>query len=101
MLSEGAFGFIWLAQDINSKQQFALKRVICMTDQAYQAALLEKNIYEEIPQSEHIVGYYGGITLKHEGRTVVVTLMQLCSNGNLFDLLEKMQGKGIPETKVL
>ena len=27
--------------------------------------------------------------------------MELCPNGNLFDMLQKMQGKGISEAKIL
>lgn len=42
---------------------------------------------EKLPQSPYIVKYYGGTVLKYDGNTVVVTLMELCPGGNLFDLL--------------
>lgn len=38
--------------------------------------------------------------MKQNSRTVVVTLMELCPGGNMFDLLEKREGKGIPEETV-
>lgn len=40
LLSEGSFGFIWLAEDINTKQKFALKRIVCIDNERY---LLAKN----------------------------------------------------------
>ena len=44
MLAEGAFGFIWLAEDVSTKEEFALKRVICLTPESVRSAVLEKNI---------------------------------------------------------
>lgn len=32
LLSEGSFGFIWLAEDIATKQKYALKRIVCITN---------------------------------------------------------------------
>lgn len=38
LISQGAFGFIWLAEDVNTKKQYALKRVICMTPERLKQA---------------------------------------------------------------
>lgn len=40
LLSEGSFGFIWLAEDVSTKQKFALKRIVCITNERF---LLAKN----------------------------------------------------------
>ena len=40
-----------------------------------------------MPESPFIVKYYGGTVFKLDGNIVVVTLMELCQGGNLFDLL--------------
>jgi AP2-associated kinase len=32
LLSEGSFGFIWLAEDTATKQKYALKRIVCITN---------------------------------------------------------------------
>lgn len=55
---------------------------------------------EKLPPSPHIVTYYGGVTQKKGDRTVIITLMELCPGGNLFDMLEKREGKGMPETVI-
>lgn len=33
LVSEGSFGFIWLAEDVATKQKLALKRIVCITNE--------------------------------------------------------------------
>lgn len=42
---------------------------------------------EKLPESPYIVKYYGGLVFKNNGNSVIVTLMELCTGGNLFDML--------------
>ncbi len=42
-----------------------------------------------LPRSKNIVQYFGGDIVSRENQRVVITLMELCDGGNLFDLLEK------------
>ena len=35
LLSEGSFGFIWLAEDVTTKQKFALKRLVCINNSRF------------------------------------------------------------------
>ena len=40
-----------------------------------------------LPKSKYIVEYFGGDIVSRDGQRVVVTLMELCDGGTLFDLL--------------
>ncbi len=40
-----------------------------------------------LPKSRNIVQYYGGDIISRDNQRVVVTLMELCDGGTLFDLL--------------
>ena len=52
----------------------------------------------KLPESNpNIVKYYGSEILKGSGKTTIATLMELCPNGSLFDMLEKRQNKGFSE----
>jgi hypothetical protein len=42
-----------------------------------------------LPKSKHIVEYFGGDIISRDGQKVVITVMELCDGGTLFDLLEK------------
>lgn len=41
LLSEGSFGFIWLAEDAATKQKYALKRIVCINNERFQLAKTE------------------------------------------------------------
>lgn len=42
-----------------------------------------------LPKSQYIVKYHGGDVISRNGQKIVITLMELCDGGTLFDLLEK------------
>jgi AP2-associated kinase len=44
LLSEGSFGFIWLAEDTATRQKYALKRIVCITNDRLQLARKELEI---------------------------------------------------------
>lgn len=45
--------------------------------------------------------FYGGCVDKDNGNPVVITLMELCPNGNLFDQMATRQEKGFTEKELL
>jgi hypothetical protein len=44
LLSEGAFGYIWKAVDVNTNETFALKRVICTSQESLDNAKKELEV---------------------------------------------------------
>lgn len=44
LLSEGSFGFIWLAEDTATRQKYALKRIVCINNDRLQLARKELEI---------------------------------------------------------
>ena len=50
-----------------------------------------------LPKNDFIVKYHGGDIISRNGQKVVITLMELCDGGTLFDLLEKKENKGFTE----
>ena len=42
-----------------------------------------------LPKNDFIVKYYGGDIVQRNSQKVIITLMELCDGGTLFDLLEK------------
>lgn len=58
-----------------------------MTEERLRESKKEKDIMSVLPKSRNIVQYYGGDVISRDNQRVVVTLMELCDGGNLFDLL--------------
>jgi hypothetical protein len=40
-----------------------------------------------LPKSKNIVEYVGGDVISRDGQRIVITVMELCDGGTLFDLL--------------
>ena len=86
-----------MAEDARTKEQFALKRVICQTEERLRESKKEKDVMSVLPKCKHIVEFFGGEIVSRDNQRVVVTLMELCDGGTLFDLLEKRENKGFTE----
>ena len=40
-----------------------------------------------LPKSKHVVEYAGSDVISRDGQRIVITVMELCDGGTLFDLL--------------
>ena len=55
----------------------------------------------KLRESPYLVKFYGGSIEQENGNPIVVILMELCPNGNLFDLLSSRQEKSLSEAELL
>lgn len=92
-LAEGGYAYIYRCQEAGNNQQFALKKIICQSQETLAMANQEVHVLSHLPVSDNVVRFFGS-SLVYEGKTaIMLILMELCSEGTLIDLLEKYQGK--------
>ena len=72
-----------------------------MTSERFKEAENEKKVMSLFTSSQYIVKYYGGVVVQHGDQKTVITLMELCNGGTLFDLLEKKENKGFSEAELV
>jgi len=99
-LGEGGFATVYAVQDVDSKEQFALKRVV--TNDSTQKALVEKeiNIMQSIrhPNIIDLVGYScNPIARGHE----YLIQMELCTGGTLLEHIVRRGQRRWGELEIL
>jgi len=100
LLSEGGFGYVYLARDAQTNQQYVLKKILCMDKDRLDLALREVEIFEKLPINENLVRYYGHTIQKEPRSREVVILMEFCPGGHLYDLM-KSHPNGVPTNKII
>ncbi|EAR98084.1 protein kinase (macronuclear) [Tetrahymena thermophila SB210] len=101
ILSEGGFGYIWKAYDVNTRESFALKRMICQGEDRVQIARRELKNFESLPNHPNIIRFYGGSITPTRDGCIALFLMELCDGGSLFDLMSQTMPNKIPERKLI
>ncbi|KAL4446047.1 hypothetical protein ABPG74_011039 [Tetrahymena malaccensis] len=96
LLSEGGYGYVWKAHNVNNKQEiFAVKRMICQGKQKEDLAKRELEILYKLPQHDNLVKFIDGDILKEDQSTSqAVFVMEYCPDGTLFNLMESRQKSG-------
>ena len=100
LLSEGGFGYVYLARDAKTNEEFVLKKILCMDQERLDLATREVEIFEKLPVHQNLVRYYGHTILKETRNREVIILMEFCPGGHLYDLM-KSHPSGIPTAKIV
>ena len=99
LLAEGGFGFVYLARDSMTGEEFVLKRMAAQTDEALAMQEREAALMEQL-QHPNIVKVYGSLKRRTERRsTEYWVLMEYCTGGTAFKLVTEAHGP-VPEAKI-
>uniref|UniRef100_A0A914DWV6 Protein kinase domain-containing protein n=1 Tax=Acrobeloides nanus TaxID=290746 RepID=A0A914DWV6_9BILA len=103
-ISTGGFSQIFLAQDISSKEKFAVKRITCSSREEIHRVKQEISIHKQLGHYEHVlrlVGAFEEIDPRGQyGRFSIV--MPLCEQGSLYDeLLRRSKTKNFMELSLV
>ncbi|CAD8175516.1 unnamed protein product [Paramecium octaurelia] len=101
LLSEGGYGYILKAIDVNTKEVFALKKSYCQGEERTKVARNELEIMKRLPRHPNLVNFIGGTFIQDKGQQVCLILMEFCGGGSLFDLMAKDPNSRFPEEQLL
>ncbi|CAD8163148.1 unnamed protein product [Paramecium pentaurelia] len=101
LLSEGGYGYILKAIDVNTKEVFALKKSYCQGEERTKVARNELEIMKRLPRHPNLVNFMGGTFIQEKGQQVCLILMEFCGGGSLFDLMAKDPNSRFPEEQLL
>jgi len=87
-IGQGAYSFVYLVQ--NGNRRFAIKEMLCQTDELYDQARNELNILKQFPHKNIIQLFdFQIVTQKDTDIKIVYLLLEYYPDGNLEDWLAK------------
>uniref|UniRef100_A0A1A9W7D6 Cyclin-G-associated kinase n=1 Tax=Glossina brevipalpis TaxID=37001 RepID=A0A1A9W7D6_9MUSC len=91
VIAEGGFAFVYVALDVQTGKEYALKRLIGADKQACQSIINEISTHKQLSGHPNIVTYIAATfvdkTTGPQQRAEYLLLMELCKGGSLIDCL--------------
>lgn len=99
-LGEGGYAYVYLVEDVNNGQQFALKRILAQSEEQKRLSAQEVAVMKRLTHP-NIVKFHGAVKRQLENAIEYFVLMDLCPGGSLADVIMKRSGRKIPEKQVV
>jgi len=105
LLGEGGYAFIYAAKEQTTGKEFALKRFLVFEESKVQEVVAEIRLIKELKNQGDLVTFVTAASVDHsQGRKVnkeFLLLMELCSGGDLAQLLRRVQAPLSPQNVCL
>lgn len=102
VIAEGGFAVVFVAQDISTGKEYALKRLLAADEARKRNVIQEINILKKLTGHSNIIQYLSTSVLEKNqtshGQTEYLLVTELCSGGSLVDILKSLNGPFDPET---
>ncbi|XP_050668220.1 cyclin-G-associated kinase isoform X2 [Leptidea sinapis] len=99
VIAEGGFAFVFVAQDIASGTEYALKRLMAADEQANKNIIQEISILKKLSGHPNVIKYIAASfidkTKTSHGMSEYLLLTDLCSGGSLMEALQH-KGQAFP-----
>ncbi|XP_064624452.1 cyclin-G-associated kinase-like isoform X2 [Lineus longissimus] len=94
VIAEGGFAFVFVAQDLASGKEYALKRLLANSEEKNKAIVQEVCFLKKLSGHPNIVSFISAATIGKEesdhGQSEYLILTELCSGGQLVDVLASL-----------
>ncbi|XP_076440781.1 cyclin-G-associated kinase-like [Babylonia areolata] len=96
LIAEGGFAFVFVAQDVNTGKDYALKRLLANDEEKSKAIMEEIKFLKKLSGHPNIVQFITAASIGKEqsdhGQAEFLLLTELCSGGQLVDILNAQSG---------
>ncbi|KAJ0180054.1 hypothetical protein K1T71_004645 [Dendrolimus kikuchii] len=104
VIAEGGFAFVFVAQDVSTGTEYALKRLMAADEQANKNIIQEISILKKLSGHPNIIKYIAASfldkTKTSHGMGEYLLLTDLCSGGSLMEALQN-RGQAFPLQTIL
>ncbi|XP_028034078.1 cyclin-G-associated kinase isoform X2 [Bombyx mandarina] len=104
VIAEGGFAFVFVAQDVTTGTEYALKRLMAADEQANKNIIQEISILKKLSGHPNIIKYIAASfidkTKTSHGMGEYLLLTDLCSGGSLMEALQN-RGQAFPLPTIL
>ncbi|GIY30345.1 cyclin-G-associated kinase [Caerostris extrusa] len=91
VIAEGGFGYVFVAQDISTGKEYALKRLLAGDKDASKSILREIKFLKDLSGHPNVIQFYAAAQIEKErsehGKAEYLLLTELCTGGPLMDAL--------------
>lgn len=95
VIAEGGFGYVFVAQDINTGKEYALKRLLAGDNETSKSILREIKFLTKLSGHPNIIYFHSAASIDKEhsehGKSEYLLLTELCTGGPLVDALNMRQ----------
>ncbi|XP_044754346.1 cyclin-G-associated kinase isoform X2 [Coccinella septempunctata] len=92
VIAEGGFAVVFVAQDISTDREYALKRLLAADEESKRNIIQEINILKKLAGHPHIIQYLTASLIDksqtQHGQTEFLVVTELCTGGSLVDILK-------------
>lgn len=103
-IAEGGFALVFVAQDVSSGKEYALKRLLANDEEKNKAVVQEIRLLKKLTGHPNIVQFIAAASIGKEesghGQSEYLLLMELCTGGQVVDLLN-LREEPLPMPAVL
>ncbi|XP_072940356.1 cyclin-G-associated kinase [Epargyreus clarus] len=104
VIAEGGFAFVFVAQDVSSGTEYALKRLMAADEQANKNIMQEISILKKLSGHPNIIKYIAASFIDKSktshGMSEYLLLTDLCNGGSLMEALQN-RGQAFPLQTIL
>ncbi|XP_050342382.1 cyclin-G-associated kinase [Nymphalis io] len=104
VIAEGGFAFVFVAQDVSSGTEYALKRLMAADEQANKNIIQEISILKKLSGHPNVIKYVAASFIDKakttHGMGEYLLLTDLCSGGSLMEALQN-RGQAFPLPTIL
>ncbi|KAK4875159.1 hypothetical protein RN001_011581 [Aquatica leii] len=101
IIAEGGFAVVFVAQDVSTGKDYALKRLLAADDERKKCVIQEINVLKKLTGHPNIIQYLSTSVIEKNqtshGQTEYLLVTELCTGGSLVDILKSLNGPFDPE----
>jgi len=101
-LGEGGFAYVYSVVDVTSGETLAMKKMVCQDREAREVAETEIKVMRQLRGHPHIIKYISSCKRENTSTSTrcidYYILMELCTGGSLIDLIQRRDGRKLPES---
>ncbi|XP_071444981.1 cyclin-G-associated kinase isoform X2 [Hetaerina americana] len=101
VIAEGGFAFVFVAQEITTGKEYALKRLMAADEETNKNIIQEISILKKLSGNPNVIQFIAASqidkTKSSHGMTEYLVLTELCVGGSLVDVLRVRNGPLTPE----
>ncbi|KAF5274004.1 hypothetical protein FQA39_LY01119 [Lamprigera yunnana] len=93
-IAEGGFAVVYVAQDVSTGKEYALKRLLAADDERKKCVIQEINVLKKLTGHPNIIHYLSASVIEKNqtahGQTEYLLVTELCTGGSLVDILKSL-----------
>lgn len=105
VIAEGGFAFVFVAQDVATGKEYALKRLLANDEEKSNIIMEEIRYLKKLSGHPNVIQFISAASIGKEesdhGQAEYLICTELCTGGPLIDVLKRQGGAPLPCDKVL